>query len=119
MGRRLKSFNSPIHQRQLEIIFIQRMRFVDHLSFELQVDDELPNILVPSFIIQPLIENAIMHGTYSKPEPCHILTAIWKMKHSLLILVEDNGTGIEKDMIPSLLSKEYSPPQGSHGIRCV
>ena len=97
-------------------IFIQRMRFVDHLSFELQADDDLPNILVPSFIIQPLIENAIMHGTYSKPEPCRILTAIWKMKHSLLILVEDNGTGIEKDMIPSLLSKEYSPPQGSHGI---
>lgn len=97
-------------------IFIQRMRFVDHLSFELLVDDDLPNILVPSFIIQPLIENAIMHGTYSKPEPCRILTAILKMEHSLLILVEDNGTGVEKDVIPSLLSKDFSPPEGSRGI---
>lgn len=97
-------------------IFIQRMRFVDHLSFELLVDDDLPNILVPSFIIQPLIENAIMHGTYSKPEPCRILTAILKMEHSLLILVEDDGTGVEKDVIPSLLSKDFSPPEGSRGI---
>jgi LytS/YehU family sensor histidine kinase len=41
---------------------IQRMRFSDRLTLDIEIDDDVKNVPVPTFILQPLAENAIRHG---------------------------------------------------------
>lgn len=94
-------------------ILIQKMRFSDHISFQFIVDDDLEDVLVPSFIIQPLIENAIVHGSYNKLAHCTILTAILQYEDRILIFVEDDGCGVDKDTLNTIFEK---PSSGRGGI---
>lgn len=94
-------------------ILIQKMRFSDHISFQLVVDDDLEDILVPAFIIQPLIENAIVHGSYHKLTHCTILTAILQYEDGIMIFVEDDGCGVDQEELKTIFDK---PCSGSGGI---
>ena len=69
---------------------IEHVRFQDQLQFEIIVDSELEQILIPKFLIQPLIENAIKHGT-SKIKNGIIKLEIGRVQNNLQISVFDNG----------------------------
>lgn len=51
---------------------LQRQRFSDRLSLALPADDEVPDVQVPSLILQPLVENAVVHGLEGHPGPVRI-----------------------------------------------
>lgn len=66
---------------------------------ETKVSSELADFLVPSFIIQPFVENAIWHGiltTDDKKGKIHLI--IEEREDDILIVVDDDGIGIEKSM---------------------
>lgn len=93
-------------------IHIQKMRFSEQLSFEIYIDDDLEDIFVPSFILQPLIENAIVHGAYNKLIHCNILTAVLQYKDRILILVEDDGCGVDQEKLKNIFEEPSSDTGG-------
>ncbi len=81
-------------------VSIENTRLNDSIDFDLQVDPELDlnQILIPSFLTQPFIENALWHGLSQKKEGERKLQIrIYKKNsHTLVIKIEDNGIGREK-----------------------
>ncbi|ACL22591.1 putative sensor with HAMP domain [Desulfitobacterium hafniense DCB-2] len=82
------------HVRQY--LFIQKERYQDKLSYEIQAEDGLMDITIPKILLQPLVENAIYHGLRKMPGGGMIrITARKGEKEDLFLVVEDNGGGFE------------------------
>jgi two-component system LytT family sensor kinase len=74
---------------------IQQVRFQDKLKFTLQVDPALNEIPVPSFFLQPLIENAVIHGIEPSAREGFIELIINRSSEEFLIItLHDNGVGL-------------------------
>lgn len=72
---------------------IERVRFPDQLEVELLVDAEAMDALVPSLILQPLVENAIRHGVAPLEEGGRVTVRARLEDGSLVLQVTDNGAG--------------------------
>lgn len=70
---------------------IESVRFRDRLGVAFSCPNELQGALVPSFILQPLIENAIKHGVARTSRPVTIRLEVARDGDDLVILVEDDG----------------------------
>ncbi|WP_407268559.1 sensor histidine kinase [Radiobacillus sp. PE A8.2] len=81
---------------------LQKTRFVNKFSYEIQINEELKNILVPKLLIQPLVENSIIHGLNLVDDNGFIYIHISKEKEYLLLEVMDNGAGIESSRLQQL-----------------
>ena len=86
---------------------IQKIRGFSKIEFHLTVPESLQNALVPRMVLQPLVENAILHGILSEGE---IELCAAEQDNELRILVKDNGKGIRKELIGP-----YSPPKEDLG----
>lgn len=74
---------------------IQRIRFADWLTIDYRVDDAAVDCLVPRFVLQPLIENAIRHGLSGRSSAGTIEIAASVHDGWLVVQVVDNGVGLE------------------------
>lgn len=77
-----------------DYIFIEKMRYGDNFEFQLVVENGCEQLLVPSFSIQPLVENAIKHAVDQQFEPVSIKVDVSKHPRYLLIEVSDDGPGL-------------------------
>ncbi len=75
---------------------IQKTRFKDNLEVIVKHDNNTQNILVPSFILQPFVENAVIHGFSKNLHKGLIKVVARNVDQRLLLEVHDNGEGIEK-----------------------
>lgn len=73
---------------------IQRARFGDRLRIEQNVSPNVFNALVPAFILQPLVENAIEHGISGNSGIGLITLKAWRQDRHLCLEVNDNGCGV-------------------------
>ena len=84
---------------------IQRVRFGDRLDVRLTASSESCDIFVPTFILQPVIENAVRHGLNSQQATCHVQVDT-KIEDGLLVIrVSDTGPGLAR-------AKEGQQPEG-------
>lgn len=73
---------------------IQKSRFNNELNFIIKCDTELSHIKIPSMIIQPIIENALLHGIAHKMNGIGMISiSIIKKNEQIHISIEDNGIG--------------------------
>jgi signal transduction histidine kinase len=79
---------------------IQRTRFHDRLEVHLNVADDVREALVPNLLLQPLVENAIRHGTASTGGLGVILVKAVRVDGRLRMEVHDNGTGPQRPERP-------------------
>lgn len=79
---------------------IARTRFEDSLSVESHVDPKTLDALVPSLLLQPLVENAIRHGMSTGRRPTLVRIAVHRDPYSVLITVADNGPGFPQPFAP-------------------
>lgn len=77
-------------------IDIEKARFGNKLSFDLNVDATLLDYKIASMFIQPLVENAIQHGIAKRVEGGKVQLHVSKVDNMLKIIVEDDGVGISK-----------------------
>jgi len=83
---------------------IMKMRFGEHLKWTIHLPKEVEYVKIPKFLIQPLVENAVLHGAGNKLDQCTILIAIELMDAShLKIIVQDDGLGIEEEKLSKIL----------------
>lgn len=81
---------------------IEKARFGDKISINIDVDENVKNISIPSLIIQPLVENSIKHGLLKKREGGFVNIIAQKENKGCLITIEDNGVGIDQKIIDNL-----------------
>ena len=93
-------------------IDIQSLRFEDRFTCEIDVPDRLQSCLVPKLVLQPLVENAIIHGVVDR-EDGYIKLQAEEQEGDLLLSVYDNGCGIPPDVLARLNSKDQKIP-GEH-----
>ena len=75
---------------------LQRQRFGESLVYSIeQEDDELLQYLVPRLTIQPLVENAIVHGLEPRRGLGSVTIRLWEEEHSICVRVEDDGVGFD------------------------
>lgn len=72
---------------------IMRTRFGDQLTVVRHVPLDLEGALVPTFVLQPLVENALEHGVRRLDGPGQVEIEASREGDSLLIFVRDNGSG--------------------------
>ena len=84
-------------ERELEVLRhyleIQRIRFEDRLTVDLDVDPTAMRALVPNLLLQPLVENAIRHGIAPRAAPGRVLIRAHRGNGILRLVVADDGIG--------------------------
>jgi two-component system LytT family sensor kinase len=96
-----------------DYLSIEMVRFGDKLRFEADIDPATLEMLVPSMLLQPLVENSIKHGLGSKIEGGTIRLRTRRLEARLQIAVEDDGVGIPEAKLERLLG------QGGIGVSNV
>lgn len=79
---------------------IEKIRFEDQLNYSIQVDEDLRHYLVPRFILQPIVENAVKHGLKATGKMTHIQLEVKKHEDGILMVVGDNGPDFPEDLNP-------------------
>lgn len=78
---------------------IQRTRFRDRLSIRLEADPDALDAMVPSLILQPLVENSIRHGVERREEAAVIEVRARRQGDRLILTVVDDGPGFPDDVL--------------------
>ncbi len=82
---------------------IQKMRFGDSFSYEVDASDEVLSLPIIKLILQPIVENAIVHGLGEKPEKGAAIKIKAYLDSSYLCFdIEDNGFGMLPDKIEEI-----------------
>jgi two-component system, LytTR family, sensor kinase len=71
---------------------IEQVRFSDRLRTHIHIDAEVSNALVPIFLLQPLVENAIRHGIAARADAGLVEITARREKEQLILTVRDNGS---------------------------
>jgi two-component system sensor histidine kinase YesM len=95
---------------------IQQIRYSDILQYEIHIPDELLDGLVPKLILQPLVENALYHGTKNKRGVGHILITGEQVEAGILLKVEDNGAGMTSEQVHALQTGIYEDRHTGLGL---
>ncbi|WP_051538233.1 sensor histidine kinase [Butyrivibrio proteoclasticus] len=85
-----------------DYMYLQKMRFGSRVEFEIDCEVDENKTIVPTFVFQPLLENAIIHGLAPKVEGGKVTIRIRRDEDRLLIDVEDTGVGIDKDILTNI-----------------
>ena len=91
------------------------MRFADNIDFIVDMPDSLMERPIPKLTFQPVVENSILHGIMEKEEKegTIVLTG-WEEEHGIVILISDDGVGIQPDILENILA-EKKIAEGSSG----
>ncbi|UTM57844.1 sensor histidine kinase [Photobacterium sp. CCB-ST2H9] len=100
---------------------IERARFADRLQIEVKVDDSLLNIRIPTFTLQPLVENAIKHGTSNLLESGQLTINAYQAQDRIILEVRDNAglyqpvgeeSGLGMKIVDKRLKNQYGQEYG-------
>jgi two-component system sensor histidine kinase YesM len=85
---------------------ICKYQYLDDFALEMKVDVDTHDCLVPQMVLQPIVENAVIHGI-SKNSRRGIIRIYAKRQGNLLCLsVVDNGQGMDKEQLDALLCEK-------------
>ena len=81
---------------------IQKARYEEILTYEIQVEESLDDVFLPKILLQPLVENAIYHGIKPKLAQGKISILAQLEGEDLLLKVQDNGVGMTEEKVNQL-----------------
>ncbi|MBL4952969.1 histidine kinase [Neobacillus sp. OS1-32] len=96
-----------------EYFTIQRTRFSDRIVFEMNIDESCLKQPIPRMTLQPIIENAFIHGIENHEEGARLAISIYKKENQVYIDVIDNGAGMDEDTRQRLLHLSESRPENN------
>lgn len=79
---------------------IEKIRFEDQLNYSTIVEDELKHYLIPRFLLQPIVENAVKHGLKATGQMTEIKLEVKKHEMGMEIVIADNGPAFPGEIIP-------------------
>lgn len=102
-------------------LYLQKMRFEGGFFYKIIVEDEeLKKSIIPKFVIEPIVENAVIHGIENIENEGVIRIVLKKMGTDLLVTVQDNGAGFDvKEYFNSLEQAENGSSREKIGLKNV
>jgi sensor histidine kinase YesM len=90
-----------------EYIYIMGVRYGERIYCELSISGDLEKYLIPCMILQPLIENAYLHGVAGLMErKGRIVVALKDENTQLYVVIQDNGVGIAPEKMEQVLNQD-------------
>ena len=99
-----------------DYLYIQQMRYDSRITYKKDIRVDTYTVRIPSFTLQPIVENALAHGMKSKEEGGRILLKIWQEGNMVTISVMDNGQGMNMEEKEALHQKILSSEKTGRSI---
>ncbi len=88
-------------------VYIQNKRFDDCISLSLEIPEEVKGCMIPRITLQPIVENAVLHGLLEKADPSGTILIRAEIEGELLeISIQDDGIGMEREKADKLLTED-------------
>ena len=97
-------------------VYLQQFRLKNKFSFEIRTDPEILDVRVHKLIIQPFVENAIVHGFDTKRETYTLKVSMLAEGGRVAITIADNGKGISPEILEALGSGDVKEIRDKAGI---
>ena len=98
---------------------IQLIRYGDRLQVEYALPEDILPCLIPAMTLQPLVENAVHHAAEEMLDTCVIRISGEVVNGGIDVVVEDNGPGMDEDILAKLESGEIKPEGMGIGMRNI
>lgn len=85
---------------------IQKMRFGKRLNYRIEVDDEIREQQIPKLILQPFVENAVVHGFENVDSPGYLTITGHRKDDRIHWEIRDNGAGMTQEQIKKIWEEE-------------
>ncbi len=93
---------------------IQNVRYGDQMESKIAIEEEFYDLYIPKLLIQPMVENAIIHGLEQKMDKGHVLISAYVDGENLYIVVEDDGVGMTEDAVEQIMCMDHSQKTEKH-----
>ncbi len=117
----ITGINEPVHIAQEvewmhRYLQLQQMKGRDSFKYHIEMDPGIGDCLIYKMLMQPFMENAVIHGFIHPAEQAMLTVKLAQQGDKICILIEDNGTGIDEQMLAELRHKISDPQKyvGSH-----
>ena len=122
-GREVIPLSDELKHAQL-YVEIQNLRFENRVSVRWALDPAAAQCRIIKIVLQPLIENAIIHGIFEKPSKCgRLAVAVRREPDGIRITIEDDGVGMDDATLLSNFSPaapgQITATPGGYGVRNI
>lgn len=89
-------------------LYIQKVRFKNRLNYEIEIPESIQQYQIPNMILQPIIENALVHGITSKQDTGLIRVTAETSGDNFYIYISDNGHGFPTRVLNQLSKQRFT-----------
>lgn len=97
-----------------DYLYIQQVRYHDRFEIIYNIDETLLSQALPKLVIQPIVENAVIHGLEGTQGGSTLMLGIQRIENDIDITVKDTGVGMPQERIESLLKEPGPEPLGKN-----
>ena len=99
--------------RELKIVndymYLQKMRFGSRIKYRLSLETDAADVIIPSLSLQPLVENAVVHGVENATWDCFLYVSGEITDGMAVFTVKDDGVGMSQEQLEKLMGTEEEP----------
>lgn len=95
---------------------VQKMRFTRRLEYGIDVEEEILEKRIPKLILQPFVENAVVHGFEKTDTACSVRVTGKSIPGGLEFTVEDTGIGMSKEQVKAILDMDDGERYKGHRV---
>lgn len=103
---------------------LQKWRYSDRINYTIEFSDDILELYIPKLIIQPLVENSVVHGVERSSDVIQISVRTYMdpARERIFIEVADDGVGIPEEtlrLLPNLLPAQHSSPGSRFAMKNI
>ena len=117
-GDRLVSVREELQQAK-NYLMLQSLRYQDRLQVNYRVDEQVLDRMMPKVLLQPLLENALIHGVQDMESGCVVTITVRQAPEGTQFFIHDNGKGIERENLEAIRKKLQDGTSESIGLANV
>lgn len=81
-------------------LYLQKVRFEERLEYKIHIEeDDILNLYIPKLTVEPIVENAIIHGVESSVDNLTLEVKVYRVKEDICIEIIDNGMGFDVNKV--------------------
>lgn len=101
-------------------IFINKMRFGTDISIQCEFKDDYEDFMIPKLTLQPIVENALIHGILKKQNKAGLIViSVKSINKNLVIQITDNGVGVDQETLKKLNDGTLHTNGNHYGIQNI